>query len=89
MPEVAAALERHRPDVVVVNAGGARFLEGDPITMAPDDVIAVARAAPGRVSSRCTWRRSTTASCAGRARGGRVAAGVDVLIPEDGETLEL
>jgi L-ascorbate metabolism protein UlaG (beta-lactamase superfamily) len=44
--EVAAALARHRPDVVVVNAGAARFLEGDPIVMTADDVVAVARHAP-------------------------------------------
>jgi len=44
--EVAAALDRHRPDVVVVNAGAARFLEGDPIVMTADDVVAVARHAP-------------------------------------------
>ena len=45
--EVAAALDEHRPDVVVVNAGGARFTEGDPITMTADDVEAVAAHAPG------------------------------------------
>ena len=44
--EVAAALDSHRPDVVVVNAGAARFLEGDPIVMTADDVVAVARHAP-------------------------------------------
>jgi L-ascorbate metabolism protein UlaG (beta-lactamase superfamily) len=44
--EVAAALDRHRPGVAVVNAGGARFLEGDPIVMTDDDVVAVARHAP-------------------------------------------
>lgn len=44
--EVAAALDRHRPDVVVVNAGAARFLEGDPIVMTADDVVTVARYAP-------------------------------------------
>jgi len=32
--------------VIVVNAGGARFLEGDPITMMPQDVIHVCKAAP-------------------------------------------
>ncbi len=31
---------------MVVNAGGARFLEGDPIVMTADDVVAVARHAP-------------------------------------------
>ena len=45
--EVAAALDAHAPDVVVVNAGGARFTDGDPITMTADDVVAVARHAPG------------------------------------------
>jgi L-ascorbate metabolism protein UlaG (beta-lactamase superfamily) len=44
--EVRAALDEHRPDVVVVNAGGARFVEGDPIVMTADDVVAVARHAP-------------------------------------------
>ena len=44
--EVAAALAAHEPDVVVVNAGGARFTSGDPITMTADDVVAVARRAP-------------------------------------------
>jgi L-ascorbate metabolism protein UlaG (beta-lactamase superfamily) len=44
--EVRAALDEHRPKVVVVNAGGARFLEGDPIVMTADDVVAVARHTP-------------------------------------------
>jgi L-ascorbate metabolism protein UlaG (beta-lactamase superfamily) len=44
--EVRAALDAHRPEVVVVNAGGARFLEGGPLVMTVDDVVAVARYAP-------------------------------------------
>ena len=44
--EVAAALDEHRPAVTVVNASGARFLEGDPIVMTTDDVVTVARHAP-------------------------------------------
>ena len=44
--EVAAAIDEHRPGVIVVNSGGARFLEGDPIVMTADDVVAVARHAP-------------------------------------------
>jgi L-ascorbate metabolism protein UlaG (beta-lactamase superfamily) len=44
--EVRAALDEHRPDVVVVNAGGARLSEGDPITMTAGDVAAVAAHAP-------------------------------------------
>jgi L-ascorbate metabolism protein UlaG (beta-lactamase superfamily) len=46
-PEVAAALAAHTPQAVVVNAGAAQFLTGDPITMTAADVIAVCRAAPG------------------------------------------
>jgi L-ascorbate metabolism protein UlaG (beta-lactamase superfamily) len=44
--EVRDALARHQPDVVVVNASAARFLEGDPIVMGADDVVALARHAP-------------------------------------------
>jgi L-ascorbate metabolism protein UlaG (beta-lactamase superfamily) len=45
--DVRDALARHAPDVIVVNASAARFLEGDPIVMDADDVVAVAREAPG------------------------------------------
>ena len=45
--EVRDALDRHRPDVVVLNAGAAQFLEGGPITMDADDVVGAARHAPG------------------------------------------
>jgi L-ascorbate metabolism protein UlaG (beta-lactamase superfamily) len=44
--EVRAALDEHAPAVVVLNAGAARFLEGDPITMTADDIVHVARHAP-------------------------------------------
>ena len=45
-PEVEQALHSYEPDVVVLNAGGARFLHGEPITMTAEDVIRVSRAAP-------------------------------------------
>lgn len=44
--EVAAAIERFGPAVIVVDAGGARFLTGDPIVMTAEDIAAVAAAAP-------------------------------------------
>ncbi len=44
--EVAEVIERHSPKVIVVNASGARFLEGDPIVMTAEDVAMVHRAAP-------------------------------------------
>jgi len=44
--EVAAALDEHAPDVVVVNAGAGRLTRGGPVTMTADDVVAVAHHAP-------------------------------------------
>jgi L-ascorbate metabolism protein UlaG (beta-lactamase superfamily) len=44
--EVEQALLEHQPDIVLVNAGGARFLEGDPITMTASDVAQVCQSAP-------------------------------------------
>ncbi len=46
-PEVEDALREHRPDVIVVNAGAARFNEGAPITMTAADVAEVAAHAGG------------------------------------------
>lgn len=37
--EVEAVLSKYNPDIVVVNAGGARFLTGGPITMTPEDIL--------------------------------------------------
>lgn len=39
--DVEKALESYKPKVTVVNAGGAQFLAGDPITMTPEDIINV------------------------------------------------
>jgi len=44
--EVESALSMYQPDVTVVNAGAARFLQGDPITMTSEDVMHVCRHAP-------------------------------------------
>jgi L-ascorbate metabolism protein UlaG (beta-lactamase superfamily) len=44
--DVANAIARHRPDIIIVNAGGARFLEGDPIVMTAEDIVRVHIAAP-------------------------------------------
>jgi L-ascorbate metabolism protein UlaG (beta-lactamase superfamily) len=43
---VERVLDEHRPDVVVLNASGARFSGGDPIVMTSSDVAAVARRVP-------------------------------------------
>lgn len=44
--DMAATLDRARPDVVVLNGGAARFRDGGHITMTATDVIAAARHAP-------------------------------------------
>ncbi|MCS7460282.1 MBL fold metallo-hydrolase [Paenibacillus doosanensis] len=44
--EVKQALDAYRPEMTVVNAGGARFVQGDPITMDADDVADLCRYAP-------------------------------------------
>jgi L-ascorbate metabolism protein UlaG (beta-lactamase superfamily) len=91
-PEVEEALGLHSPDVVVVNAGAARFLEGDPITMTAEDVVRVCRALPDarvvavhmEAINHCLLTRGELEdelrkeSLAGR-----------VKIPADGETFEV
>lgn len=42
---VESVIDAHDPDVIVVNAGGAQFTEGKPITMTAEDVEAVCEAA--------------------------------------------
>jgi L-ascorbate metabolism protein UlaG (beta-lactamase superfamily) len=90
--EVEDALAEHAPDVVVVNAGAARFLEGEPITMDAGGVIETARAAPRptvvavhlEALNHCSLRRDELRAAVDAAGvGGRVA------IPADGETLRL
>jgi L-ascorbate metabolism protein UlaG (beta-lactamase superfamily) len=90
--EVEQALAEHRPDVVVVNAGGARFLEGEPITMEAADVAAVRQAAPNativavhlEAINHCLETRADLA-----ARLTAVDAAAGVLIPADGEWPDL
>jgi L-ascorbate metabolism protein UlaG (beta-lactamase superfamily) len=43
--EVRQVIADERPDVVIVNAGSAQFIVGDPITMDADDVVGVAHLA--------------------------------------------
>lgn len=91
-PEVERAIADHYPDVIVVNAGGARFLQGGTITMETADVVATAVAAPWAVVvpthmeaiNHCLQTRAELAE-------GVAAAGVGgrVRIPADGETLQL
>src|SRR4051794_4871154 len=88
--EVEDALAEHAPAIVVVNAGAARFLEGDPIIMDADDVIETARAAPRatlvavhlEALNHCPLTRAEL-----RAAVDAAGVGARVRIPADGETL--
>lgn len=44
--EVAEVIATHRPEVIVLNASGARFLHGDPIVMTAEDIATVHAEAP-------------------------------------------
>lgn len=43
--EVSSVLAMYQPSLIIVNAGGARFNIGDPITMTAEDVVKVCRKA--------------------------------------------
>lgn len=81
---VEATIERHRPRVAVVNAGGAEFLEGGLIVMGADDVREVVARVPTVVAvhmealNHCFLERAALA-----------AAVPEVVIPRDGETVEV
>ena len=84
--EVAEAIHKFKPATIVVNAGGARFLQGDPITMTAEDVMQVCRAAPKaeiiavhmEAINHCLVTRKDLSHAAHQ-------AGVKVKIPTDGE----
>src|SRR4051812_36318662 len=88
--EVEDALAEHDPDVVVVNAGAARFAEGDPIIMDAAGVVATAREAPRatvvavhlEALNHCPLTRAEL-----RAAVDEAGVGARVAIPADGETL--
>jgi L-ascorbate metabolism protein UlaG (beta-lactamase superfamily) len=87
---VEAVVRAHHPVVTVVNAGAAQFLEGGPITMASDDVIALCSANDSTTVVAVhfeTWNHCLESRAA---FGGAVAAAglADrVSVPADGETL--
>lgn len=89
--EPAEAIRQYTPEVIVVNAGGARFNEGDPITMDEHDVVAVKQHAPSAhviavhmdAINHCVVSRADLARhLASEQLDGQV------LIPRDGESFE-
>jgi L-ascorbate metabolism protein UlaG (beta-lactamase superfamily) len=90
--EMQSALHDHQPQVIVVNAGAAQFLEGDPITMTADDVTRVCQAAPKaqviaahmEAINHCLLTR---ADLAFQLEAARVIG--QVAIPQDGDWVEV
>jgi L-ascorbate metabolism protein UlaG (beta-lactamase superfamily) len=88
--QVAETIKEHNPQVIVVNAGAAQFLHGDPITMTAGDVVRVCRSAPQaqvvavhmEAINHCLLTRAELARHAEN-------AGVRVMIPDNGETMAL
>ena len=82
--EVSDVLGRHRPRAIVVNGGGARFVEGDPIVMDAADVRTLRYATAATVVvvhlesiNHCLERRDVYRTIEG------------VVVPDDGESIEL
>jgi len=90
--EVQTALDSFHPEVIVVNAGAAQFLEGDPITMTADNVITTCQHAPNshliavhmEAINHCLLTR---ADLAFQLEAARMIQ--QVAIPEDGEWVSL
>lgn len=90
--DVKNALDKYKPDVTVVNAGGAQFLTGGPVTMMPEDVINTANALPSTkliavhmdAVNHCLVKRTDLKAALEK---NNLAA--KVLIPADGEKILL
>jgi len=88
--EVKHALDAYRPEVTIVNAGGARFVLGCPITMDANDVVKLCQYAPyTKVAAvhmdtinHCLVTRADL-----RQRIDNEGLQDQVMIPEDGEWL--
>ncbi len=86
--EVEQALDKHDPHAVVLNAGAAQFIMGDPITMDAKDVAKVCRRAPNsaivavhmEAINHCHLKRAHL-----EAALDREGLKGKVLIPKDGE----
>jgi L-ascorbate metabolism protein UlaG (beta-lactamase superfamily) len=82
--DVEATIDRHRPRVAIVNAGGASFLEGGLIVMGVDDVREVAARVPVVV---CVHMEALNHCLLSRAE--LAAAVPGIRIPRDGETVSV
>lgn len=85
---VDEVIARHRPDVVVVNAAGARFVDSEQLVMDTGDVLALCAARPGmpvvavhlEAIDHCLLTRTELREATDH---------LPVMVPEDGETLDM
>ena len=90
--EVENTLLEFKPIVTIVNAGGAKFLTGDPITMTPNDIIKVQSMLPETkiiavhmdTVNHCFITRTDLFNALSEKN-----LASQVLIPKDGETIEV
>ena len=84
---VPETIDAHDPDAVVVNAGAAQFVEGEPITMTPEEVAEVRNAVADDVSVIADHMEAINHCLATREDLAGAVEGV--TIPEDGERVQL
>lgn len=88
--EVVRALDTLKPQMTVLNAGGAQFLQGDPITMTPEDIAKVHQQMPETkivavhmdAVNHCNIKRPDLQKAMDE-------KGIKVEIPADGEVVSL
>ena len=89
--EVKNALNTHHPETIILNAGGAQFNSGGPITMTPADITQVREHSPS--SKIVAVHMDTVNHCLIKRKDLRQAARnhnfeKSLFIPEDGESIK-
>ena len=90
--DVERALNEFNPKTTILNAGGAKFLTGDPITMTPHDIQKVHQKCPGTsiiavhmdTVNHCFIKRSDLSKALSE-----MNMDSTVLIPKDGELINI
>jgi L-ascorbate metabolism protein UlaG (beta-lactamase superfamily) len=85
--DVEETLAGTRPSAVIVNAGGARFREGEPITMDADDVRRVRAAAPDDATVAAVHMDAINHCLV--TRDDLRDAVDDVVVPDDGDRFDV
>jgi L-ascorbate metabolism protein UlaG (beta-lactamase superfamily) len=88
---VRETLATHEPDVVVANAGAAQFIEGDPITMTPADVVQLTEWTDATIVADHMDAINHCLATREDLHAALADAGVEaqVVVPADGETVDL